>query len=203
MSYSNLGNSYFAIGRFEDSVASHDRAIAIDPLYTHSYALRAISLPYLGRCDEAVRDIARSNELATTGHADDYATVYVNLALAHLSSLYYHCPAQFDAAEALKFAEVAHENRRERTQRVLAHALYRSGRLAEAKRSFEAAFEEKEGRDVWFVYAACLWRLGEKNRARELFHRSTRWMAEHKPNPPSHTPQRREAAELMGISDSD
>ena len=200
LSYSNLGNSYFAIGRIEDSVASHDRAIRIDPLYTHSYALRAIGLPYLDRCEEALDDISRSKELATTGHADDYTTVYVNLAMAHLSSLYYHCPAQYDAAAALKFAEAAHANRRERTQSILAYALYRNGRFAEAKQAFEAAFEEKEGQDVWFTYAMCLTQLGETSRARELFDRSTRWMDEHKPNLPSSFLQRTEAAKLLGIA---
>src|SRR5262249_57843159 len=73
-------------------------------------------------------------------------------------------------------------------------AHYRAGQWKEAVAALDKSMELRKGGDSfdWFFLAMANWRLGEKDKARELYDRAAQWMDK---NQPKHEEVRRFRAE--------
>jgi tetratricopeptide (TPR) repeat protein len=58
--YAGRGSLYQGIGQYERAVQDHDEAIRLDPEHSLAYLNRALAYTYLGKDEEANRDIERA-----------------------------------------------------------------------------------------------------------------------------------------------
>ena len=183
----------FSLGRLPEALAAHEKALEVDPRWSHAHQSRAHTLAWLGRCDEAATGFRKASELAPL-------TSSAIITWAHLNAFYYTCPDHYDLTKAFRHAESAYEADPERRRELLAIALFLKGDYTEAKRTYLELFEENP-ENVWFNLAMCHWHLGEKIEARRFFDESVAWQEERLPDSPHLNRQRQEAAELLGVSD--
>jgi tetratricopeptide (TPR) repeat protein len=61
--YSNRGNTYKNLGRYDEALADYTRAIERDPAYALAYNNRGVTYADLGRSEEALADYTRAIEL--------------------------------------------------------------------------------------------------------------------------------------------
>jgi tetratricopeptide (TPR) repeat protein len=76
--YSNRGVTYANLGRYDEALADHTRAIDLDPAYATAYSNRGLTYKNLGRYDEALADFTRAIERDPA-----YATAYYNRGLTY------------------------------------------------------------------------------------------------------------------------
>jgi eukaryotic-like serine/threonine-protein kinase len=132
---------------------------------------------------------------------------YLARTRANLARVLVTCPdpGARDPSRACRLAEQAvnqgpHE---ERYWGILGLARYRAGDWKSAAAALEKARELRQGADGadGFFLAMAYWRLGEKERAREVYDRVRLWAEKNKPNDVDAHRFRAEAAALLGMAD--
>jgi CHAT domain-containing protein/Flp pilus assembly protein TadD len=124
------GNELFELGRYEEAIASYDRAIKINPDYHEAWANRGITLYSLGRDEDAIASYDQAVEIKPDKHDAWYNR---GIALVNLER-YAEAIASYDRAVEIKSDEhQAWSNR--------GIVLRKLGRYAEAIASYDRAIE--------------------------------------------------------------
>ena len=87
LSYKWRGMSCHAVGRYEDAIADHTRAIELEPENAEYYDSRSVSYHAVGRYDEAIADCTRAIELQPE-NAEYY----------HSRGMSYHAAGRYEEA---------------------------------------------------------------------------------------------------------
>jgi tetratricopeptide (TPR) repeat protein len=63
MAYNNRGNSYGNLDQLQRAIEDYDEAIRLDPQFGLAYSNRALAYTYIGRDDDARKDVERGTQL--------------------------------------------------------------------------------------------------------------------------------------------
>lgn len=195
--WTNYGALLVGAGRVEEALEQYEKAIELSPRRTAAHALRASSLAWLERCDEAAAAMARAEEVIESADLQGAG----NIASAYYSGFFFNCPDLYDPDVALRYLRLAYEARPELHRELHALALFRNGEYAGAKRLWTEVYEEGS-ESLWGLgLAMCHWHLGNEAEARKLYEQSVAWSEENYPDDPVRNAMRAEAAELLGLDE--
>ncbi|MEE8468204.1 MAG: tetratricopeptide repeat protein, partial [Planctomycetota bacterium] len=201
--HSDIGVSLAALGRHAEAVESYRRAIRTSPENAWVHGNLGVSLGKLGREEEALDSMRRALDINP-----DNAVVPTSLAWLLVTA---QTVELRNPAEAVRLARRATA----RTPRgsdhwgALGAAQYRAGEVAGAVSALQKAgrLAKRQGRDgspLQALFLAMALHLdGDPEQARAWYDRACQWMEAETPRDPDHARFRAEAAEVLGIEESD
>jgi len=190
------------LGRSDEALEYAERAVEHSPKNAMNYAYRARAiLNGDDDCDHVLADLATAHELAP-----DNPAVANEIAWCQATMVCRQCPDGYDGRLALDLARMAVEDKPEGdyTQIVHGMALYRHGRLLEAREALLRAAELRVPKpEPWELFALAMteWKLGNRADARSHYNRGVARMDETYPRFPEFILFRDEAAEVLGIEE--
>jgi tetratricopeptide (TPR) repeat protein/serine/threonine protein kinase len=195
-----LGNALSATGDLDGAIAEYRKVIAIDPKKLNARHCLVVALKRQGKFDEVIGCYRKAIEV-------DPKSVSAHIALGH--ALMAQKRVDEAAAEYKKALRLASEAVKLAPQspfawHVLGCAHYRAGDWKASIEALEkscALQNNPKGGDAgqWFVLAMGHWKLGEKEKAREVYDKAVQWMDKNRPKNVELRRFRAEAAELLGI----
>ena len=194
--WNNLGGALKASNDFPGAIAAFKKALAIDDedaTVWHNLGIALSANKDVPGAIAAYRKAIALDQQDAEAH-NDLAWLLATCADAKLR----------DPKQAVKLAKRAVElaPKNPGYPNTLGAAYYRTGDLKAAIAAFEKSMKLRKGGDSfdWFFLAMAQWKLGEKDKARELYERAVRWMDKNKPKDEELRRFRSEAAELLGVN---
>ncbi len=197
--HSNLGGVYSNLGRLDEAIAECREALRIEPdnarihfdlatLYGHQGQVAEMAAEY--------REVLRI-EPDNAGMHDSLAWLLATVAQPPLRQ-----PEQA-VSHALRAVELAPQQGN--FWGTLGRAHYRNGQWKEAIAALRKVDELGGGSGVWdwLCLAMAHWQLGEKEEARRWYAKSDQWFSEKKPDYYLLLRFRDEAAELLGVQETE
>jgi serine/threonine protein kinase/tetratricopeptide (TPR) repeat protein len=195
--YVNLGNALLDQRKLAGAEAAYRKAIDLKPDYARAYSNLGVVLydeKRLAEAEAALGEAIRLNPM--------FAQVPNDLAwrLANAPD-----PKQRDGRQAVAFAQLAVKAAPTNGNywNTLGTAHYRGENWKEAIAALERSMELRKAGNShdWFFLAMAHWKLGEKEKARTWFDRAVQWMDKNQPRNEELSRFRKEAADLLGISE--
>ncbi len=198
--YRERAAALFDSGHVEEARIDIDRAIEYAPGEYSNYVDRAFYLLHgPADCARALENLRKAREVSP----DTWIRVDAAISRVELAGLFYACPEQFDAAEALSLARKAAKLSPDAAtaQAYLGLALYRAGRIADARtaltRSLELEAHPQAG--TLLTLAMTEWRLGHEAEARSYHDRAVGRIRKAFPENPELRRREEEVARLLGL----
>jgi tetratricopeptide (TPR) repeat protein len=189
----------FRLGRIEEALSAVDRAVEAEPATPRPYLYRARYGQFLrDRCAAVRSDLTKAAELDPASAEICQARAFV--VAAHAPHM---CPELYDPTPVLELARraVDYEPRIPGHEATLGIALYRAGRLEQARDALERATTlriDNNPIDTLFLAMATA-RLGDLRRARSHYDRAVARIEGTYPRNPEYQRFREEAARLLGL----
>jgi tetratricopeptide (TPR) repeat protein/serine/threonine protein kinase len=187
------GNAYYHLGRYDQAIADYSKAIALRSDYAEARSNRGNAYNQLGKYDKALADFSKAIQLDAK-----YANAHNSLARLLANCLESKLRDPRRAVELAKKATQL-EPKNAIYWNALGLAQYRAGGFREALAALEKSMELRKGGNShdWFVLAMAHWQFGDKDQARQWYHRAVQWMEKNAPQSDELRRFRAEAAELM------
>ena len=211
--HDQLGLALAKQGKLDEAITSYHKAIDLDPKYAPPHKHLGLVFQTKGLLEEAAASFREYERLTLpplreafrlnpddADARDALAGELNNLAwlLATLAE-----PALRDPDRAVSMAREAVELKPQvgGFRNTLGAALYRAGRWKDAIAALEKSMELRKSGDSfdWFFLAMVHSRLGEKDKARELYDRAVHWMDKNQPTNEELRRFQAEASELLEL----
>jgi superkiller protein 3 len=196
--YNNLGLALKGQGKFDEAIAAYRKAINLKPDFVNAYANLINVLQARRKSDEAAAVFRKIVELKPDNANDCNALAWL---LVASPTLEYRDPNR-----AIELAARATElaPRDGNIWNTLGIARYRAGQWQSAIDGLNKAMELRSGGDAsdWFFLAMSHWQLGHKEEARMWFDKAVEWTDKNQPKNEELIRFRAEAAELLGITET-
>jgi serine/threonine protein kinase/tetratricopeptide (TPR) repeat protein len=193
----DLGSALRQQGKLGEAVASYHRAIELSPEFAENYEELGFALQQQGKPSEAIAAHEKVLSLAPRG---DRAHKNLAWLLTTCPDPRFRDPGRA-VALARKAVELAPKNGACAT--TLGVAYYRAGDWKAAITALERSMGLRDGGNSfdWFFLAMAHSRLGENDKARELYDRALQWMDKNQPGDDELRRFRAEAAELLRLNE--
>jgi len=199
IAHNNLGAIFTNQGKREEAIACYRKAIELDPNCVTAYQNLCADLIQLGMWGEAITSLRKAIELNPTS-----ASIHNSMAWSLATCV---DPEFRDAHKAVMHGEKAVELAPGDGDpwNTLGVAYYSAGNWDKAIETLNRSIELRDGGDSFdfFFLAMAHWQLEHKDEARQWYGKAVDWMEKNKPDDEELCRFRAEAAELLGVTETE